>query len=149
MRKTKNTGTTSKSVQGGTAISTRIPHATSFQEATGPIDYRFTNDYIFKRLLEKNEDVLRELIRALLHLQEGDITHLLILNPIMPGDTILERGIVLDVNVEINHSSRIDLEMQVVNQQDWPERSLYYACRNYLNLSRGVDYDKVAPSWQI
>ena len=124
-------------------------HITSFQEATGPVDFRLTNDYIFKRLLEKNEDVLRELIRALLHLNEGDITHLQILNPIMPGDTITDRGIVLDVNVEINHDSRIDLEMQVVNEHDWPERSLYYACRNYLNLVRGVDYDKVAPSWQI
>ena len=39
--------------------------------------------------------------------------------------------------------------MQVVNYKDWPERSLYYACRNYLNLTRSQDYDMVAPSWQI
>ena len=149
MERTNTADTTSKTVQSEATISTRERHAASFQDATGPIDYRFTNDYIFKRLLEKNEDVLRELIRTLLHLKEGEITHLNILNPIMPGDTISERGIVLDVNVEINHSSRIDLEMQVVNKNNWPERSLYYACRNYLNLVRNEDYDRVAPSWQI
>ena len=124
-------------------------HNLSFQDATGPIDFRLTNDYIFKRILEKNEDVLRELIRTLLHLNMGEITHLHILNPIMPGDTLSERGIVLDVNVEINHNTRIDLEMQVVNHYDWPERSLYYACKNYLNLSKGDFYDRAVPSIQI
>ena len=125
------------------------PHPRSFQDATGPVAIRLTNDYIFKRILEKNETVLRALIGSLLHRSIDEITHLHILNPIMPGDAITDRSVILDVNVEINHGARMDLEMQVVNYKDWPERSLYYACRNYLNLTRSQDYDTVAPSWQI
>ena len=130
-------------------LQNRRSHPHSFQDATGPVAIRLTNDYIFKRILEKNETVLRALIGSLLHRSIDEITHLHILNPIMPGDAITDRSVVLDVNVEINHGARMDLEMQVVNYKDWPERSLYYACRNYLNLARGQDYDLVAPSWQI
>ena len=132
-----------------TAAAARSSPGTSFMDATGPLSLRLTNDYLFKRMLEKNEEVLRELIRTLLHLSEGDITDLNILNPFLPGDTITDRRVILDVNVEINLHARINLEMQVVNYLDWPERSLYYACRNYLNLVRGKDYDLVAPSIQI
>ena len=121
----------------------------SYLNATGPVAIRLTNDYIFKRVLEKNETVLRALISSLLHLPMDAITDLQILNPIMPGDAITDRSVILDVSVEINHGTRIDIEMQVVNYGDWPERSLYYACRNYLTLVRGQDYDKVAPSRQI
>ena len=37
----------------------------SYLDATGPVVIRLTNDYIFKRILEKNETVLRALISSL------------------------------------------------------------------------------------
>jgi len=40
----------------------------SFEEATGVIDYGFTNDYMFRAILQKNKKVLKALICALLHL---------------------------------------------------------------------------------
>ena len=85
----------------------------------------------------------------MLHLKKGEITDLRVINPFMPGDKITDRSVILDVNVELNHAARIDLEMQVVNNFNWPERSLYYVCRNYLNLVRNEDFDHVAPSWHI
>ncbi len=39
--------------------------------------------------------------------------------------------------------------MQVVNKGDWIERSSYYLCRNFSNLIKGDDYDKVKTTYQI
>ena len=33
-----------------------------FETATGTIDYGFTNDYIFRKILQENNDVLKALI---------------------------------------------------------------------------------------
>lgn len=34
----------------------------SFEEATGTIEYGFTNDYMFRAILQKNKKVLKALI---------------------------------------------------------------------------------------
>ena len=120
-----------------------------FLEATGPVPISMTNDYLFKILLQNNEIVLRGLICSLLHLAPEQINSVVILNPIMPGDTIDDKAVILDVSVLLNDNTRIDLEMQVVNELNWPERALYYACKNYLNLERGEEYLDVMPSVQI
>lgn len=41
----------------------------SLSNATGPLEYRLTNDYLFRALLERNNNVLKALICALLHLK--------------------------------------------------------------------------------
>lgn len=42
----------------------------SFETATGSIDYPFTNDYMFRAILQKDKQVLKALIAALLHLKK-------------------------------------------------------------------------------
>lgn len=37
----------------------------SFESATGSIDYPFTNDYIFRAILQKDKQVLKALVCAL------------------------------------------------------------------------------------
>lgn len=37
--------------------------------AKGKIDYTFTNDFVFRAILQRNKNVLTELICSLLHLQ--------------------------------------------------------------------------------
>ena len=118
---------------------------TTIINASGEIGFRMNNDYLFKALLQKSKTVLRALIRALLHLKDEDIISLSIVNPIIPGEMIYEKEISLDINVEMMNKNndtveRIDLEMQVINEKDWPERSLYYACRNYAGLEKGGNY---------
>ena len=43
----------------------------------------------------------------------------------------------------------INLAMQVINEHDWPERSLNYLCRSFDNLHKGEDYCEVRPVIQI
>ncbi len=119
------------------------------KNAHGPVAIRMTNDYLFKMLMQEADQVLRALICALLHYTPDQLKDLQIINPIIPGDTIDEKSIVLDVRVIFNNGSILDLEMQVVNELNWPDRSLYYACRNFTRLNKGKRYEECTPSIHI
>lgn len=120
-----------------------------YQHATGPIPTRLTNDYLFKALLQKNACVLKSLICSLLHYSPDHVKDTTITNPIILGEDITDKSVVLDVNVTFNSGSRINLEMQVVNEKNWPERSTYYACKNFTDLNKGEKYVFVKPVFQI
>ena len=45
----------------------------------------------------------------------------------------------------MNHHTLINLEMQVLNQGNWPDRSLSYLCRTFDQLNQGQDYPEVLP----
>lgn len=112
----------------------------SFETATGPIDYCFTNDYMFRAILQKNKRVLKALICALLHLSPDTVVSVLITNPIELGDSIDDKDFILDIHVLLNNNTCINLEMQVKSQPDWEERSLSYLCRTYDQLTEGENY---------
>ena len=120
----------------------------SFENATGTIDYPFTNDFIFRAVLQRNNQVLTALIRSLLHLTDDDI-HVEITNPIELGEKFTDKDFILDIRVVINHSQVIDLEMQLSNDHNWPERSICYALRSFDQLNAGEDYSEVLPVHSI
>ena len=120
-----------------------------WSNAKGPVDIRMTNDYLFRAMLQKNNDVLKALIASLLHLNTDQISSAIITNPIILGDSIDAKTFVLDIRVLMNENTIINLEMQVINEKDWPERSLTYLCRAFDNLNRGEDYLHVKPVVQI
>lgn len=72
-----------------------------------------------------------------------------ITNPIELGKTITDKEFILDIRIELNEKTVIDLEMQVVNEGNWPERSLCYLCRAFDNLNKGDDYTGVKPAIHI
>lgn len=121
----------------------------SFENATGPIDYGFVNDYMFRTILQEKERVLRGLICSLLHLQADDILSVEIKNPILPGDTFDAKEFILDIEVVMNNNTLINLEMQVINEHNWPERSLSYLCRRFDQLGKGQDYTECRPAIHI
>ena len=112
---------------------------------TGSLQYSLTNDYMFRAILQSNECVLRNLIAALLHLEEEQIQKVEILNPIKIGESIQDKEFQMDVHVLLNDESLINLEMQVANYGNWKERSLSYMCRGFDNLKKGDDYINVKP----
>ena len=57
-------------IQGHMTLHTNL----SFETATGSIDYPFTNDYMFRAILQKDKQVLKALIAALLHLKKKVFT---------------------------------------------------------------------------
>ena len=110
-------------------------------DATGPIDFPFTNDYIFRAALQKDAVILKGLICSMLHMQPDEIKSLTITNPITLGQHIDSKEFILDICLILNDDTHIDLEMQVRNENDWSDRSLSYLCRNFDQLSKGEDYN--------
>ena len=121
----------------------------SLENATGPIDYGFTNDYMFNTILQYNNHVLKGLVCSLLHLQPDDIISIEVKNPILPGRTYENKEFILDTEVALNDHTLINLEMQVINQHNWPERSLSYLCRRFDQLLHGQDYTECKPAIHI
>ncbi len=112
----------------------------SWMEQDGPLPVPMTNDYLFKGIYQENNAALKSLICAVLHRRSEEIRSVSVVNPIILGAAIDEKEYVLDVKVELNNDAIIDLEMQVVNYHDWPERSLQYLCRTYDSLHKGQNY---------
>ncbi|MDE6635379.1 MAG: Rpn family recombination-promoting nuclease/putative transposase [Lachnospiraceae bacterium] len=117
--------------------------------ATGAIDYCFTNDYMFRAILQKNKRVLKALICSLLRLDLKDILSLEITNPIELGKSIDDKDFILDIAIVMNDNTFINLEMQIENHSNWTERSLSYLCRSFDQLYTGEDYASAGPAIHI
>jgi predicted transposase/invertase (TIGR01784 family) len=120
-----------------------------WSKITGPVTIPMTNDYLFRALLQRNNNVLKALICALLHLKMEDVHEAIITNEIELGEAINEKTFILDIHTLLNNNTSINLEMQVINNRDWPERSLSYLCRSFNNLNAGAEYLDVKPTIQI
>ena len=115
----------------------------------GKLTIPMTNDYLFRALLQQNNKVLTGLIASLLHLSPSEISSVEITNPIILGESINDKTFFLDIRVDLNQNTLINLEMQVINEHNWPERSLSYLCREFDQLSAGQSYESVKPAIQI
>ena len=119
------------------------------QTFTGELPYTLTNDFFFKAFLQKNETALRGLLSALLSINPEEIISIIITNPIHEGDQIDDKDMILDLKVILNNAQIINLEMQVANLGNWPERSLTYLCRMFDHLKSGEDYKEVKKTIHI
>ena len=117
----------------------------SFMEAEGVIEYNMTNNYMFRFILQKNKKVLKGLICSLLHLKPEQIKSIEITNPINLAGDVTGKEFILDIHVMLNDNTLINLEMQVANEHNWPERSLVYLCRAFDQLYRGQKYEDMLP----
>ena len=127
---------------------TCIPTA-SYLDATGPIPYNMTNDYLFRALLQQCKGALKSLVCALLHLDPSEIIDIRISNPIVMGESMVNKEFILDTNVLLNNHTIINLEMQVINTHNWTDRSLSYLCRSYDQLHHGQEYTETLPAIHI
>ena len=123
--------------------------SSDWKQATGELNIKLVNDYLFRALLQKNNRVLKGLIASLLHMKMEDIQSVIIKNEIILGKHIPDKAFILDIRVLMNDNSIINLEMQVVDQCNWVERSMSYLCRCFDNLAKGDDYINAKPVVQI
>ena len=121
----------------------------ALKKATGIIPYTFLNDYMFRVILQKHKNVLRSIVCACLKLDAGDVQDIVVQNPIELGEAIDDKTFILDINVLLNNNTIINLEMQVLDLKDWPERSLSYLARSYDNVAKGDEYISVKPVYHI
>lgn len=125
-----------------TSLSAVDSKAMDFHSATGKLQYTLTNDFLFKSLLQKNRKVLKALVASLMHLRMEDITSIEISNPIELGRSVTNKTFYLDLRLTLNENTIINLEMQVLNEGFWQERSIGYLARNFDHLERGEDYSR-------
>lgn len=115
----------------------------------GDLPYTLTNDYLFKMVLQRNNNVLKGLVRDCLQLQNEDIKTVRITNPIRLADSIDGKTTIADIEAIMNDNAIVNIEMQVINESDWCQRSLYYLCEDYVNLNKGDLYVQTKPVYQI
>lgn len=113
--------------------------------AKGPVAIRMTNDYLFHALFQDDNEALKGFICALLKMDAEQVKSAVVINPIEPGASIGDKDFVLDIKVLLDDRAIINLELQVINQHNWPERSLSYLCRAFDNLNPGEGYQMVKP----
>ncbi len=116
---------------------------------SGDLPFTLTNDYVFKAVFQTDKAVLRALLCSLLDLESEEIRSIVIQNALLLGTTIESKDTVLDIRLVLNGKRFINIEMQIKNEHNWPERSLYYLCRAFCNLETGEDYANVKPAHHI
>ena len=113
------------------------------------VQYGLTNDYMFRSVFQTSEDALKGLLSALLHIPEEEILSCQICNPIILGEAIDEKTCILDIRVLLNGNRQINLEMQMGSLQNWTDRSVFYLCKMFTDLKKGMDYTQTKQSIHI
>jgi predicted transposase/invertase (TIGR01784 family) len=108
-----------------------------------------TSDYLFKFLLQSDTKVLKAIVCAFLNLNPNDIRNIQVVNAITLADDPSKKEMILDIKAELNDNMIINLEMQVINHHDWPERSISYLCRCFDNLHPGQGYHRVKGAYHL
>ena len=102
---------------------------------------KLTNDFIFKKVFGKqgNESILKNLLEAILKIKIEKVE--------VQAEVELERELIedkvgkLDIKAIIDKDKIIDIEMQMQNQYNMKERTLYYwAGLYYTELQKSEDY---------
>jgi len=105
--------------------------------------YKFTYDTLFKLLFVKYPDLLKRLVAAILGISADAISEFRITNPEIPPEAIGDKFCKLDINMVVNNRLA-NLEVQVEDEGDYPERSLYYWARIYSSvLKAGKPYSSL------
>ncbi|MDR1580126.1 MAG: Rpn family recombination-promoting nuclease/putative transposase [Synergistaceae bacterium] len=104
------------------------------------LEYTFKNDTLFKMLFVKNPDLLKRLVAQLLDIRYENIEQFVITNPEMPPEALGDKFCRLDINMIVD-GQRVDLEIQVRDERDFPERTMFHWAREYSTaLGEGETY---------
>ena len=94
------------------------------------LEYTFKTDTLFKMLFVQYPELLKKLVADLLGISFQSIGQFVIRNPEMPPENLGDKFCRLDINMTVN-GQRVDLEVQVCNEGDYPERVMYYWAREF------------------
>jgi len=107
------------------------------------LKYKFTYDTLFKLLFVKYPDLLKRLVAAVLGITVDSMAEFIIKNPDIPPEAIGDKFCKLDISMVIN-GQRANLEVQVEDEGDYRERSLFYWARLYSSaLKAGQHYSSL------
>jgi len=105
------------------------------------LKYTFKSDVLFKMLFRENQHLLKRLISVLLETPLESISNFRMTNTEMPPEEIGKKFCRLDINMEID-DKLVNLEIQVEDEGNYPDRALYHFARVYSSsLPAGDDYN--------
>ena len=111
--------------------------------------YGMKNDYMFKAVLQTSDEVLRNLVATLMEIDESQIVSCEIVNSFELGTSVDSKECILDVKLILNGDEIVDLEIQVRDEHNWSERSLFYWARAYDSIKSGQDYSTLKKTYHI
>lgn len=104
------------------------------------LEYTFKTDTLFKMLFVQHPELLKILVSDLLGVPFESIETFVILNPEMPPENLGDKFCRLDINMTVN-GQRVDLEVQINNEGNYPERVMLYWARDFSSsLVAGQSY---------
>ena len=115
---------------GGIVIFIHTCYNFRAENAMTKLEYTFKTDTLFKMLFVKYPELLKRLVSELLGIRFESIGQFIITNPEMPPESLGDKFCRLDINMTVE-GRRVDLEIQVENEGDYPERALFYWAREY------------------
>jgi predicted transposase/invertase (TIGR01784 family) len=108
------------------------------------LDFLPSSDLLFKIFFVHNLGFLRDFLAAVLEIPLAEIGEIVIKNPDLTPEIVGGKFCRLDLSVEIA-GAVVDVEIQVKNEGNFPERSLHYWAKLFVNaLGEGEDY-RAAP----
>ena len=131
---------------GKSASARKLP---GLEEMTGKIKLGLRNDFVAHYVFLRSQEALKGLVCSMMSLDPSEVTDVQVLNVINYGEYV-DKEIILDIKVELNHREYIDLEIQVYLDENWEKRSLLYLSRTYNEgVGSGEDYSKLKPTTLI
>jgi predicted transposase/invertase (TIGR01784 family) len=107
------------------------------------LEYTFKTDTLFKMLFVEYPDLLKQLVSELLGIRIESIGQFDIINSEIPPENLSDKFCRLDINMTID-GQRVNLEIQVRNEGDYPERIMYHWARDYSSaLPEGQNYSQL------
>jgi len=104
------------------------------------LQYTFKTDTLFKILFTKYPDLLKRLVAALLGIAYESIGQFDITNPDISPEELGKKFCRLDIKMTVN-GQIVDLEIQVADEGNYPDRSLFYWAREFsTGINEGDDY---------
>ena len=107
-------------------------------------------DYVFKRVFgyKGNEQITKNFLSCILGQKVSDIE--LEKNPILEKDLIDDKIGILDIKAEINKSTNVDIEMQIIDKKNSAKRILFYCSKLFIkSLKSGKDYNSLKKTISI
>ena len=104
------------------------------------LEYTFKSDVLFKMLFVRHPGLLKRLVAVLLSIRLESIEQFDIVNTEMPPEEIGKKFCRLDISMIVDRV-KVNLEIQVEDEGNYPERSLFHWARIYSTaLPSGKDY---------
>ena len=95
-------------------------------------------DFCAKEVIE-NETVRTHFISDVLEIPLNDIRSVRIINPTLWKRYKNQKQGILDIQMELNDDTKINVEVQLKSKDDWEKRSVFYLAGN----GGGFEYDKI------